>query len=296
MKISILGSNGFLSTALARFANEKGWALDVHGRREPEGYRCDNFFKIDFAETKVDSRMLLDSDIVIYAVGAGIQANLKESAELIHKLNVEVPKDICRQLDELDFEGRFVTFGSVFEMGETTERHSFTEEDILNSTCPAPNAYTVSKREFSRFVSSETYGFTHWHFIIPTIYGTGENPKRLIPYTVGAIRQNAPLHFTAGDQTRQYLHVSEVPKIIEKAFERKLSGGIYNIEGCETLTVKGIVTKIHTLLGKDVPTDCFGSVERADVGMKHLALDGSKLRKAIGFKASVRIEDVIDTY
>ena len=27
MKISILGTNGFLSTAIAKYANEAGWAL-----------------------------------------------------------------------------------------------------------------------------------------------------------------------------------------------------------------------------------------------------------------------------
>lgn len=186
--------------------------------------------------------------------------------------------------------------GSVFEMGETHEERFFTEEDVLTSTCPAPNDYTVSKRMLSSFVSSYKHDFTHWHFYIPTIYGAGENPKRLIPYVINAIRNGEELHFTAGDQTRQYVHVSEVPRMLAQAFENNLPSGLYNIQGKETVTVKEIVTEIHHAMGKEVPDGCFGSVQRADVGMKYLALDGKKLHDATGFEASIKITDVIDTY
>ena len=40
---------------------------------------------------------------------------------------------------------------------------------------------------------------------------------------VNAIKNNEELHFTAGDQTRQYVHVSEVPRLLEIAYEKKLS-------------------------------------------------------------------------
>ena len=45
------------------------------------------------------------------------------------------------------------------------------------------------------------------------------------------------------------------------------------------MTVKEIVTLIHKVLGKKVPDGCFGSAQRADVGMKFLALDGSKYKQ-----------------
>ena len=133
-------------------------------------------------------------------------------------------------------------------------------------------------------------------FYLPTIYGEGENPMRLIPYTINAVCNNTVLHFTAGAQTRQYIHVSEIPAMLDKAYMCDLPSGLYNIEGKETMTVKEIVTEIHHALGKDVPVGCFGSAERADVGMKYLALDGSKLRTAIGFEPSIKIIDKIMSY
>ena len=296
MKISILGCNGFLSTAIAKYANQKGWILDTYGLDEPQGHKYDKFVQCNLMDAELDCSPLLDSDIVVYAIGAGIQANLKEGFNLIYNLNVTVPVTICNKLKELDFKGVFVTFGSVFEMGETKEEKFFSEEDVLTSTAPAPSDYVVSKRMLTRFVTSYKHNFTHWHFIIPTIYGAGENPKRLIPYVLNAIKNNDELHFTAGDQTRQYVHVSEVPRLLELAYEKKLPSGMYNIEGKETLTVKEIVKLIHMALGRMVPEGCFGSLERSDVGMKYLALNGEKLSNRLGFVSTVRIQDVLYLY
>lgn len=296
MNISILGCNGFLSTAIAKYANENGWHLEMYGLDEPQGHKYDKFVQCNLMDVELDCKPLLNSDIIVYAIGAGIQSNLKEGFNLIYNLNVTAPVTICNKLKELGYRGVFVTLGSVFEMGETQEMRFYTEQDILESTASAPSDYVVSKRMLSRFVTSYKHDFTHWHFIIPTIYGVGENPKRLIPYVINAIKNGDDLHFTAGDQTRQYVHVSEVPRIIEMAFEKHMPSGLYNIEGNETKTVKEIVTDIHSYFGKVVPEGCFGTAERADVGMKYLALDGKKLHSAIGFEAKVKILDVVETY
>lgn len=296
MKISILGTNGFLSTAIAKYANEAGWNLDMYGLDEPRSHKYDNFYKVNLMDTALDCSGLLASEIIIYAIGAGIQSNLKEGNDLIYNLNVTVPVRICNALKAAGYRGKFITFGSVFEMGETTEERFFTEEDIQTSLAVAPNDYTVSKRMLTRFITSYKHEFTHWHFIIPTIYGESENPKRLIPYTINAIKNGEELHFTAGDQTRQYIHVSEVPRIIDMAYKKNIPSGIYNIQGKETITVKEIVTLIHKVLGKQVAEGCFGSAQRADVGMKYLALDGSKLETAINFVATIRLENIIKRY
>jgi len=296
MKISILGTNGFLSTAIAKYANAVGWSLNMYGLSEPLGHSYDQFIRVDLMGSELDYATIIGSDMIVYAIGAGIQSNLKESAQFIYKLNTTIPVEVCNKLKELDYKGVFITFGSVFEIGETTDERLFSEEDILSAVTPAPNDYVISKRMLSTFVSSYKHHFTHWHFYIPTIYGIGENSMRLIPYVINAIRCDEELHFTSGDQTRQYIHVSEIPIMINLAFSKKLPSGVYNIQGAETLTVKEIVAQIHHSMGREVPDGCFGSIQRDDVVMKYLALDGSKLREQIGFQASKSIVDMIKEY
>lgn len=296
MKVSILGTNGFLSTAIAKYANKEGWTLDLYGIDKPKGHKFNNFYEINLMDLELNCTSLMDSDMIIYTIGAGIQSDLNEGLNLIYNLNVTAPVTICNKLKELNYQGCVVTFGSVFEMGETKEHRFFTEQDILTSTCPAPNDYTVSKRMLSRFVSSYKHDFTHWHFYIPTIYGAGENPKRLIPYIIHAIKNDGDLHFSAGDQTRQYIYVNEIPRMLSMSFEKNLPSGVYNIQGKETLTVKEIVSNIHNAMGKNVPVGCFGRLQRTDECMKYLALDGTKLKNATGFDAITNIEDVVETY
>ena len=96
--------------------------------------------------------------------------------------------------------------------------------------------------------------------------------------------------------TRQYICVDEVPRLIDISFNKHLPSGIYNIQGKDTLTVKEIVKLIHQKKGKIVQEGCFGTVQRTDIGMKFLALDGTKLNNIIGFSSSVSIEEVLENY
>lgn len=296
MKLSILGTNGFLSNAIGKYANEQGWQLDMYGLAEPDAVRYDRFVEINLMDRDLECATMLDSDIIVYAIGAGIQSNLKEGADLVYTLNVSAPVNICNKLKSLEYKGVFVTFGSYFELGETDMKRPATEEDIVEANAPAPTDYVVSKRMLTRFVTSYKHDFTHWHFILPTIYGPGENPKRLIPYTVNAIRNQEELHFTSGDQVRQYLYVGDVAMVFGSAYTKSLPSGIYNIAGRETLSVRQIVKKIHKCFNKDVPEGCFGNVERTDVGMKYLMLSGNKLQTFMDMDSFSSISQIIKSY
>lgn len=296
MKIAIIGTNGFLSTSIAKYAIEKDWSIDMYGLDKPTQHSYTHFYPIDLMQGDIDVEELCKSDIIVYAVGAGIQSNLNEGSDLVYALNVNAPVRICNALKQADYKGVFVTFGSYFELGEADLHRPATEYDIINASAPAPTDYVVSKRMLTRFVTSYKHEFKHWHFILPTIYGHGENPKRLIPYTINAIRNNEELHFTSGEQVRQYLYVGDVANVLNIAYRESLPSGIYNIAGSETLSVKDIVMIIHKAYNKPISEGCFGSVQRSDTFMKYLALDGRRLYNAIQWKQNMLISEEIQKY
>ena len=41
-----MGTNGFLSTAIAKYANKEHWALDMYGLDTPVRHKYDNFYKM----------------------------------------------------------------------------------------------------------------------------------------------------------------------------------------------------------------------------------------------------------
>ena len=296
MKIAIIGTNGFLSTSIAKYAEEKGWTLDMYGLDKPIHHTYSHFYSINLLQGDIDIKELSKSDMIVYAVGAGIQSNLKEGADLIYVLNVIVPVNICNKLKSLDYKGVFVTFGSYFELGETELQSPATEEDVITASAPAPTDYVVSKRMLTRFVTSYKHDYIHWHFVLPTIYGPEENPHRLIPYTINAIKNNEELHFTSGDQVRQYLYVGDVVKVMDMAYTKSLPSGIYNIAGNETNSVIEIVQVIHNAYKKSVSDDAFGIIQRTDTCMKYLALSGSKLKKEISNYKLTNLVDILKLY
>lgn len=296
MKVSILGTNGFLSNAIAKYANQHHWQLDMYGLESPNMVKYDNYYPINLLDGNLDCRAMLDSDMIIYAIGAGIQSNLNEGADLIYALNVSMPIAICNKLKTLSYRGVVVTFGSYFELGETPLQYPATEDDIINSNAITSSDYAVSKRLLTRFVNSYKHDYTHWHFILPTIYGPGENPKRLIPYTIDAILNKKELHFTSGEQVRQYVYVGDIPNVLFMSIEKKLPSGIYNIANSEILTVRELIKNIHEYFGQKLDVSYFGSTLRKDTQMKYLVLDDNKLYKQINFRCSKKIENIIKLY
>lgn len=296
MKISILGTNGLLSNHIGLFCNKFGYELDMYGLEEPVNHFYTNYYNLNLVKDHLDYNRLKESDLIIYAVGAGIQSNLKEKSELIYNLNVIIPIMICNNLNLYDYKGYFITFGSYWEIGATIEDRSFNENDILNSQLEVFNDYIISKRLLSRFACSFNSRFTYWHFILPTIYGEMEQEHRLIPYTLKSIDSNSEILFTTGEQVRQYIYIDDVANIIFNAISSNLHSGIYNIAGVEEFTVKELVIKLFELKRKNPPLDAFGKEKRGDISMKVLRLNGEKLKKEINFQPNIKIADVFDRY
>jgi nucleoside-diphosphate-sugar epimerase len=296
MKVSLIGSNGLLSDSIGRFCNSKDINLDVYGLYKPINHVYDNFYAVDLLKEDLEYDKIKCSDIIIYAVGAGIQSNLDESANQIYILNVGFPVKICNCLKQKDYKGIFVTFGSYFEIGETTDNKLYNEMDVICSRNNPPNDYAISKRMLSRFISSFNAQFKTWHFILPTIYGEKESLHRLIPYTINALKTDNDIQFTSGEQIRQYVYIDEISYMINLAYKNRIPSGVYNIAGNETLTVKELVSMLFKAYNKDLSESVFGKEKRVDVRMKSLQLEGIKLYKELNYKPIIKILDVYKKY
>ena len=280
MRVSIIGTNGLLANEFGLFCNKNNYSLLCYGRREPKAHKYDEFIFLDLEKEKVDLDKISQSDVIIYTAGAGIQSNVTNSFESIYNVNVQVPIDICNNLNRIQFKGVFITFGSCFEIGYNAVSVQFTENQVCNSNLDVPNEYCISKRLLSRFVSSFKSSFTHLHFILPTIYGEKEAPHRLIPYIINSIKNNEKMQFTSGKQIRQYLYSGDVPEIVFQLIPC-LNKGIYNLSGIEVFSVRDIVEKVYNYYNLQVNDELFGKAERGDSGMQNLQLDGSIVKNKL---------------
>lgn len=296
MKITLIGSNGLLSTSIGIYCNYNSIPLSVWGLNEPKMHCYDEFNKINLLNQDIVIEKLLDSDIIIYSSGAGIQSNLNEPFYDIYYLNTFLPIKLNKELELKNYRGIVITFGSYFEYGINVEHRELTETDIINSLNPIPNDYSISKRLLTRFIDSNKPSFITWHFILPTIYGENESRNRLLPYVINALKNNIEIKLTNGDQVRQYLYIDEIPLLINVAFKNKLISGIYNIAGSEAYSIRNLISSVYSYFEKPLDAEIFGSIEKADTSMKNLQLDGTKLFNIIDFKAKISVTDVLEKY
>ena len=297
MKIAIIGSTSFLAGYIIEQLRKPDYTLYLFGRKKESEVNFE-FSLFDLPGSYPDIADLLKFDAIIYCAGAGIQANLKQGKGVIFELNAFYPIRLFNGLMEGNFNGKFISFGSYFEIGDSKEATKFTENDLLKSRLKVPNDYCISKRVFSRFIDSVNCAFSYIHLVLPNIYGKDENPLRIIPSVIESIRTKIPMSFTAGTQVRQYLHVRDISQLVENCINNSFKSGVYNITFSEQVQVRQLVEKIYEQMGaKDEFSKVqFGQENRSDNKMQYLLLDDSKARNNLGWDPKYGIENGINSY
>lgn len=290
--VCFIGSNGFLSSAFGRhFSN-----ADVFGTSKPKKYQYKTFTEIDIISSEYQIEHFLLYDVIIVFSALGVQSQSKNDSDDVFEVNTFFPIKLFTFLTKNHFEGTIVTFGSYFEIGCNDRYRLFDEEEIIGSKCKVPNDYCLSKRLLTTYVNSAITKIKYWHFILPTLYGLGENSDRLIPYIISSITKNQEINLTSGEQVREYIDVDEVPKIIAKAMAYDLDVGIYNIPGQERISIRELTIKITNYFSYPIEKVKFGAAGRQDTDMLYLALNAKKLCNKLNYTSKGSFFENITKY
>jgi nucleoside-diphosphate-sugar epimerase len=214
--------------------------------------------------------------------------------ETIYGLNTFEPIKVAIELEKNDFKGKFITFGSYFEIGGNTLEKNFLESEVAFSKGNVPNHYCNSKRMLSRYISGNLHKIHWFHFVLPTIYGPTENPMRLIPYLINAILNNEPIKVTSGTQLRQYIHIEDVIDLITKILSENVAGSIYNVAPNNSISIKELIETIFETMNYNAAN--VSIISRVDENMKYLALDTTKTKEAFGWEPKINLIEGIKTY
>lgn len=302
MNISIIGANGMLSTALTKYYyGRPDTKVVVYGLDAPHGYVCDEFYETNLIKLSLDYTQLLDSNVIIYASGAGVQAALKTDPALMYALNVTVPIDITLGLKKNGYKGIYVSFGSYMEIGaNNVERKAFSEEEVVCSPLPVTNDYALSKRLYGRYMRDFKADYTTYHFILPNIISEDDlkSGTRLVPYTLKYLQDytaGRPMeepHFSEGIQKRQFISLEEMIQAVDMAIKNIIPAGIYNVGGGEYLSIRSLIERLFALFNVPCEKKYFEKTKRRDSDILSLCLDGSKLFDLINYLPDKTIEDL----
>ena len=296
--IAVIGANSFLATHLLRELERFPYHLHLWGRRAVEVAGDNAFSVFNYPDAPLQLEQLLSFDAIIFTAGAGIQSNVPTSSDAIYEVNAFLPIRMIQFLQDQGFGGQVITFGSYFEIGNSLEAEAYSEEAYITNANAVPNNYCISKRLLTQYISQKLpqLAFSLTHFVLPNIYGVGENEARIIPYLVASIEQNLPISLTSGTQRRQFLHVRDVAAAVVGVLERP-AAGIFNLGSQDVLSIRELVQLVmDQASGKALPEVSFGTVAKKDAGMQFLALNDEKARRELGWRPVVRLQEGIREY
>lgn len=129
-----------------------------------------------------------------------------------------------------------------------------------------------------------------------SVYGPREEYKgkyaNLVSQFLWSIERNeSPVIFGDGTQTRDFIWVKDVVKAFMLAMEKDISFDVFNVGTGKNHSLNELVSIINKILGKDVKPKYVPNPIKNYV--YHTLADTSKAEKLLGFKARVSLEEGI---
>lgn len=120
------------------------------------------------------------------------------------------------------------------------------------------------------------------------VYGPGQRPGMLIPSLLAALRAGQRFACTPGEQTRDFVHVADVARMIARCAEDGAPAGVYNAATGIESAVAAVVRALAWRLGGSELVDLGALPYRGSEVMRYV-LDPSRAKERLGFVAAVEL-------
>src|ERR1051325_4242762 len=152
MNIAIIGSSSFLGKNIVNSLSENIFNLELFSRKK--GPLQLKWHEYNFPNHLLQYDSLLKYDIIYYCVGAGIQPGNVDTPSLIKELNLNEPIKLIQALNEKKYKGKFISFGSYFEIGNSPIEKKYSENDLIDHKNILVTDYSKAKHELTKLISN----------------------------------------------------------------------------------------------------------------------------------------------
>ena len=249
-RILITGAGGFVGANLTRYLVRCGCTPHILLKQASKYWRLQDIINStavhycdikDFGQVKQLVKEI-KPDIVYHLAAYGGYPTAQQDLWAIVETNIKGTLNLLTALSDEKYE-LFVNTGSSSEYG--LKNVPMVETDLLEPV----NYYGVSKASASLFaqVFAKQKGQPIVTLRLFSVYGSYEEPMRLIPYLISSCLKNNDINLTGGDQVRDFIFVDDVIEAyIKLMLVPKIAGEVINIGSGKQYTIKeaaGIVTR-----------------------------------------------------
>jgi UDP-glucose 4-epimerase len=251
-RLLVTGAGGFVGAAVVRLAVARG--LDVVAAVGPQSrldrlapvarhvavVRADVTDEAALAATVANARP--DACVHLAAAGAVVR---EDDVGLLLVTNALAPARLARELARAGC-ARLVTAGSSSEYGSVTGAMDEA------SACDPDDPYGVAKLAgglLARVVARE-HGLESAHLRLFSVYGPGEDPRRLVPTVIHNLLAGRPVELTPGGQVRDFVYVDDVAEaLLDAALRPGIDGLTANVGTGVQTTVRELCLEVAALTG-----------------------------------------------
>jgi UDP-glucose 4-epimerase len=251
-RVLVTGASGFVGAAVVRRALAQdlpvtalvGPRSDL-ARLAPLAHEI-TVVRADITDDAALAAAVADArpDVCIHLAAAGAVVR-EDQLDLLWAANALAPARIARALAEAGGR-RLVTAGSSSEYG--------TVDGPMDEAkaCDPDDLYGVSKLAgglLARNVGRDA-GLETAHLRLFSVYGPGEDPRRLVASVVRALVAGWPIDLTPGEQVRDFVYVDDVADaLLAAALEPGIDGLTVNVGTGRQTTVRELCLRVAALTG-----------------------------------------------
>jgi UDP-glucose 4-epimerase len=169
------------------------------------------------------------------------------------------------------------------------------EEHKINPSSP----YGISKHTAEHYIKmyGELYGISYLIFCFGNVYGPRDNPscKRvtsILSYKI--IKNETPIIFGDGNQTRDFIFVKDIAKFIAKNIDKEPKTRLFNLANGKQISVNQIFSILKQISGFDREPEHTNSIEGE---VRDIYLDTKKAETELQWKPETDfIEGIKQTF
>jgi UDP-glucose 4-epimerase len=126
------------------------------------------------------------------------------------------------------------------------------------------------------------------------VYGPGQREGMLIPSLLAALRAGRRFPCTRGEQTRDFLHVDDLVRLLARCRDPDAPAGTYNAATGRETPVADLIIKIAARFGRpDLPD--LGALPYRDGEAMRYVLDPARAAARLGFRAAIDLDRGLST-
>jgi len=297
MKVLVTGGAGFIGSHVVDRLVLDGHEVVVlddlssgnlenirHHLDEP-GFR---FVEGDIRHSRTVEKALEGVDAVIHeAAIASVPLSMKNPA-LTNEVNVLGTLNLLKTSLEVGVK-RFVYASSSAVYG-TPSKLPISEDALLKPISPYGESKMAAERHCQTFY--EVYGLETVRLRYFNVYGprqTGEYAGVMIKFLKSIRRDQPPVIFGDGEQTRDFVYIGDVVEATLLALDREgAAGEVFNIGTGEVTTINRLCEIFLELTGKTHLKPIYADAKPGDI--RHSQADITKAMKLLGYRPKVSLE------